>query len=128
MEKFYKDYVCYNCFRTLDKCECTHRPYNLIMIDGGIQDHVRTLREKGYITTGCCESHDEICVSIYISFAIDYGFGENISLPDGFRFDKNKRMIVYNFNRNLSKEEIKAEKEKKLNELLEWCNDLPYIN
>lgn len=128
MVKSYKDYVCPNCFHTLDNCECELRPYSLIMIDSGIQEHIRILRSKGYITTGCCESHEEICISIYISFNVDYGFGAIIKLPEGFKFNKKKNAIIYDFNKKLSREEIEKEKKNKLIELLEWCKNLPNNN
>ena len=128
MVKLYRDYVCPNCFNTLDNCECELRPYNLIMIDSGIQEHIRTLRNKGYVTTGCCESHEEICISIYISFNMDYGFGTIIQLPEGFKFNKKKNAIIYDFNRKLSREEIEVKKKNKLTALLEWCKNLPNNN
>lgn len=128
MVKLYKDYVCPNCFNTLDNCQCELRPYSLIMIDSGIQEHIRTLRNKGYITTGCCESHKEICISIYISFNTDYGFGTIIKLPDGFKFNKNKNAIIFDFNKKLSIEEMESEKKNKLAALLEWCKNLPNNN
>jgi hypothetical protein len=98
------------------------------MIDNGIQEHIRTLRNKGYITTGCCESHEDICISIYISFNTNYGFGTTIQLPEGFKFNKNKNAIIYDFNRKLSREEIEERKKNKLIELLEWCKNLPDNN
>ena len=125
MVKSYRDYVCPNCFNTLEDCECELRPYSLIMIDNGIQEHIRVLRSKGYVTTGCCESHEEICISIYISFVKDYGFGTTISLPEGFIFNKKKNAIIYDFSKKLSREELRSEKENKLNALLEWCMNLP---
>ena len=128
MEKSYKNYVCPECFNTIDKCECKLKPYHLIMIDNGIQEHIRTVRAKGYLTTGCCESHDEICLCIYISFDRDYGFGNTIPLPDGFIFNRGKYSVVYNFKKNLLKEEIQAIKKKKLDELLKWCKNLPNNN
>lgn len=128
MVELYRDYVCPNCFHTLDDCECELRPYSLIMIDNGIQEHIRTLRNKGYITTGCCESHEDICISIYISFNINYGFGTTIPLPEGFKFNKKKNAIIYDFNRKLSREEVETEKKNKLDALLEWCKNLPNNN
>lgn len=128
MVKSYDDYVCPTCFHTLNNCECDLRPYSLIMIDNGIQEHIRTLRNKGYITTGCCESHEDICISIYISFNTNYGFGTTIQLPEGFKFNKNKNAIIYDFNRKLSREEIEERKKNKLIELLEWCKNLPDNN
>lgn len=128
MVKSYDDYVCPTCFHTLNNCECDLRPYSLIMIDNGIQEHIRTLRNKGYITTGCCESHEDICISIYISFNTDYGFGTTIQLPEGFKFNKNKNAIIYDFNRKLSREKVEEKKRNKLIELLEWCKNLPDNN
>lgn len=128
MVELYRDYVCPNCFNTLDDCRCELRPYSLIMIDNGIQEHIRTLRNKGYVTTGCCESHEDICISIYISFNINYGFGTTIPLPEGFKFNKKKNAIIYDFNRKLSREEIETEKKNKLDALLEWCKNLPNNN
>lgn len=128
MVELYRDYVCPNCFHTLDDCECELRPYSLIMIDNGIQEHIRTLRNKGYVTTGCCESHEDICISIYISFNTNYGFGATIPLPEGFKFNKKKNAIIYDFNRKLSREEVETEKKNKLDALLEWCKNLPNNN
>lgn len=125
MVKSYNDYVCPTCFHTLNNCECDLRPYSLIMIDNGIQEHIRTLRNKGYITTGCCESHEDICISIYISFNTNYGFGTTIQLPEGFKFNKSKNAIIYDFNRKLSRAEVEEEKKNKLMALLEWCKNLP---
>lgn len=128
MVELYRDYVCPNCFNTLDNCGCELRPYSLIMIDNGIQEHIRTLRNKGYVTTGCCESHEDICISIYISFNTNYGFGTTIPLPEGFKFNKKKNAIIYDFNRKLSREEVETEKKNKLDALLEWCKNLPNNN
>ena len=128
MTELYKDYVCPTCYNLVDNCSCDLRPYHLIMIDRGIQEHIRVLRNKGYITVGCCESHHEVCLVIYIAFAKDYGFGKTISLPDGFKYNKTKRSIVYNYNKKLSMEEIEIEKKIRLNQLLEWCKQLPNNN
>lgn len=128
MIKSYKDYVCPNCFNTLNNCDCKFRPYGLILIDGGIQEHIRTVRNKGYVTTGCCESHEEECISIYISFGVDYGFGREIPLPNGYKYNKNKRAVIYDFNQKLSKEEKMVEKQHRLAILLEWCKNLPDNN
>ena len=127
MRKRYKDYVCPTCFSTLPKCKCELRPYFLIMIDNGIQEHIKLLNTKGYKTTGSCESHEKICNNIYISFNKDYGFNTNISLPNDFKFIKNKYAITFEFPKHLTKEEKNELKTIKLNELLKWCNELPSL-
>lgn len=119
----YINYVCTNCFNTLDECTCRiFPPYNLVFIDRNIQKHIRTLNNKGYITLGCCESHyEEVCVSIYICFAREYDFKE---MPMGFKYNKNKRMVYYNYSKNLTREETDIVKETMLKVLLEWCKKL----
>ena len=114
----YKNYVCPNCFNILGQCKCGLKPYHLIMIDSKVQESVRILNEKGYITTGSCESHKEICLDIYISFNRNYNFE---TLPDGFIYDKNKYAVVYKYR---SKKDIENQKEQKLFALLEWCKSL----
>ena len=128
MRKTYKDFVCPNCFYTLDKCKCDINPYHLIQIDSKIQEHIRILKRKGYITIGSCEGHKEICNYIYISFNKDYGFGTIIPLPNEFSFYKKKYMMSYELKRNLSDDEMENIKDKKLKELLEWCKSLPNSN
>lgn len=125
----YLNFVCQSCFNKLDECTCeVFPPYGLIFIDQNIQEHIRILRNKGYRTSGCCESHyNSDCNNIYISFGSDYGFGSTIPLPEGFTFMKRKCAIVYKYKSKIKEADMLAEKELKLKELLDWCNNLPEI-
>ena len=122
----YLNYVCPNCWNTLDKCICNlFPPYHLILIDQGIQEHIRVLNNKGYHTIGCCEGHRDVCISTYISFAQDY-FTVEIELPKGFIYNANKRIIVHEYkSRNLTKDEFEEEKSQHIERLLLWCRKLP---
>lgn len=123
----YMNYVCPYCWNTLNKCTCElFPPYHLIFIDRNIQEHVRLLNEKGYKTIGCCEGHREICINTYISFADDY-FKE-IGTPEGFKYDKKRRLITYTYSMKLTEEEMEEIKMEKLETLLKWCKSLPNRN
>lgn len=116
----YINYVCPYCWHTLNKCVCKlFPPYHLILIDLGIQEHIRILNEKGYHTTSCCEGH----ASTYISFSRDYF--EDVDIPEGFKYNKKKKMIAYVYSTRLSKEKMEELKKEKLGILLEWCKNLP---
>jgi hypothetical protein len=120
----YINYVCPYCWNTINKCTCDlFPPYHLILIDENIQEHIRILNEKGYCTTGCCEGHSKICISTYISFSRDYF--EDMCIPEGFKYNKKKKMIVYAYSTRLSKEKMEELKKEKLEILLEWCRSLP---
>ena len=124
----YFDYVCEKCFRTPMECTCEFKPWNLKFIDRGIQEHVRILNEKGYITNGCCESHYKgNCVNINICFIRDYGFGKTLPLPDGFKTIKSKYAVIYEYKnvKKITEEDMNIQKKAQLNKLLEWCNSLP---
>ena len=124
----YLDYICPKCFRSPMKCTCEFKPWSLIFIDRNIQEHVRILNEKGYITNGCCESHYKgDCVDIYITFIRDCGFGKTISIPEDFKTMKNKNAVIYRYNNSnkITEKEMNEQKETQLNKLLEWCNNLP---
>lgn len=124
----YLDYVCHKCFRTPMECTCEFKPWNLTYIDRGIQEHVQILNDKGYITIGCCESHYQgDCVNIYIAFARDYGFGNTLPLPEGFKTMKSKYAVIYEYKniKKIAEEEMNRQKEVQLNILLEWCKNLP---
>lgn len=127
-KKAYMNYVCPYCWNTLNKCTCNlFPPYNLIFIDSGIQEHIRILNEKGYRTIGCCEGHIKVCINTYIAFAKDYFTGiENI--PEGFKYNKNRKMITYTYSTRLTKENMEEIKKEKLETLLEWCKSLPNRN
>lgn len=124
----YLYYVCPQRFCSLNECKCGNYPTSLIHIDRNIQQHIRTLQNKGYATTCCCESHYGTPSEIYISFAKEYGFGDSISIPNGFRYSRNHRQIWYSFRQNLSEEQMNQIKGEKLEELLQWCKNLPDIS
>lgn len=120
----YINYVCPYCWHTLNNCTCdVFPPYHLIFVDKNIQEHIRILNEKGYRTIGCCEGHMKVCISTYISFARDYF--NDISLPDGFKYNKKRKMISYTYSTRLTKENMENIKKEKLEMLLEWCKNLP---
>lgn len=120
----YMNYVCPYCWYTLDKCICRlFPPYHIIFIDKNIQEHIRLLNEKGYRTVGCCEGHRVRCINTYIAFADDYF--KDIRIPDGFIYDKKRRMITYTYSMKISEEKMEESKKEKLTVLLKWCKDLP---
>ena len=128
-KKVYMNYVCPHCWNTINKCKCkTYPPYHLIFIDENIQEHIRTLNEKGYRTIACCEGHTKVCISTYIAFANNYFDG--ISMPDGFRYNEKRRIVEHNYSTKIIKEKEKFEELKKANlkTLLEWCKNLPNRN
>ena len=63
-------YICPFCFREIDDCRCSCYSYYLVQIDTLLVPVIRTLNQKGYITTACCSGHIEEnhCVKIYIAF------------------------------------------------------------
>lgn len=123
----YMNYICPYCWNTLDNCTCDlFPPYHLIFIDKNIQEHIRILNEKGYRTTACCEGHREVCINTYIAFANDYF--KDTSAPDGFEYDKKRRVVTYTYSMKLTEEKMEELKKEKLRALLEWCNNLPNRN
>lgn len=123
----YIDYVCPYCWNTLDDCTCDlFPPYHLVHIDSGIQEHTRLLNGKGYRTIGCCEGHKEVCLNTYLAFANNYF--KDLDMPEGFKYNKNKRLLSYTYPTRLTKEEMEEAKKKKLAVLLEWCRSLPNRN
>lgn len=123
----YINYVCPNCWNTLNKCICElFPPYHLIFIDKNIQEHIRILNEKGYRTTGCCEGHRVRCINTYIAFADDY-FKE-MNTPEGFKYDNRRRLITYTYSSKLTEEKMEVLKAEKLETLLKWIKDLPKRN
>lgn len=119
----YRSYVCPECFNRLDKCSCEFfPPYSLIFIDCGIQEQVRILNEKGYKTIGCCESHyNGVCDNIYVAFGKDWDFQ---CMPEGFRYNQRRRMLIHDYKRYISESDFRREKEQYLAALLEWCREL----
>ena len=123
----YMNFVCPYCWNTLDNCTCElFPPYHTVFIDKNIQEHIRILNNKGYYTTGCCEGHREVCINTYIAFADNY-FKE-INTPEGFKYDKKRRIITYTYSTKLTEEKMEELKQEKLMTLLEWCKNLPKRN
>lgn len=119
----YENYVCPNCFRKLPECTCEDAmpPYKLIWIDLAIQDHVRILNEKGYYTKFCCEGHDE---NDYMDVMFKTRCEPPIdNLPDGFKYNKKWNRIESDKYKDL--DGGYESKEKYLDSLLAWCNELP---
>ena len=126
-KKAYINYVCPYCWNTLDNCICElFPPYHLVFIDRNIQEHIRILNEKGYHTIGCCEGHKTTCINTYIAFSEDY-FKET-GIAEGFKYDKNRRMISYTYSQKLTEEKMEELKAEKLKTLLDWIKSLPNKN
>lgn len=123
----YMNYVCPYCWNTLDDCTCKlFPPYHLIYIDKNIQEHIRILNEKGYRTVACCEGHMNTCINTYIAFPNNYF--KDINTPDGFNYDKKRRIITYTYSTSLTEKDMEELKKKKLETLLNWCKSLPNRN
>ena len=127
----YGEHVCPHCFNRINECLCGGLlPGHLILIDEGIQEHVRILNEKGYATDYCCESHGA-CDNLYISFVYAYGFGETLPSPGGFRCKQRGKLVerVYGKDsrarKRMTQEQFEAEKKASLDSLLEWAKALP---
>ena len=122
-KKNIRNYVCPSCFERLENCKCKFAPWSLMMVDENIQEVIRILNQKAYITNGCCESHYDGNPILYVSFIEPY----NIGLPEGFAFSKQKTCIDYVFKKKelTTKEKYEELKAKKLNALLEWAKSLP---
>lgn len=120
----YMNFVCPFCWNTLDNCTCELYPsYYLVLIDKNIQKHIRILNKKGYRTTACCEGHKEICLNTYIAFTTDYF--KDMELPNGFKYNKKRKVIEYIYPRKLTESEMESIKKEKLEVLLKWCENLP---
>lgn len=123
----YMNYICPYCWNTLDNCTCDlFPPYHLIFIDKNIQEHIRILNEKGYRTTACCEGHREVCINTYIAFSDNYF--KDTGMPDGFKYDKKRRIINYTYSTKLTEKKMEELKKEKLETLLDWCKSLPNRN
>lgn len=120
----YNHFVCPNCYNKLNKCTCEHYPpWTLIFIDEGIQDHIRKLNEKGYRTNGCCESHFDGNLNLYISFVTNYNVAD---APTGNKGRKSRCEIVYPMPKD-TKEHFEKTKAEKLAEIMNWIENLPDI-
>lgn len=122
----YLNYVCPQCWHSLDECKCGVTNHWLMQIDRNLQQHIRILRSKDYRTVSCCESHEDTnCNELYICFSKEYDFGNALPLPNGFQYQKKYLKLVISYGKNLSVEEREAKKQKNLSDLLEWCKNLP---
>lgn len=122
----YENYVCPRCFNSPYKCVCDSfgKPQYLIRIDKSMQKHVKMLNDKGYVTVGCCESHNKY-MNMHIGFNMDYGFGKDIAIPDGFVIMKRPFAVSYSYDYKISDEEFENKKIEMLDVLWEWCCSLP---
>ena len=126
-KEVYENFVCPHCWNTLDNCTCDlFPPYHTIFIDKNIQEHIRILNEKGYHTMACCEGHRTVCLNTYIAFADDYFV--DTELPEGFEWDKKRRIATYTYSIKLTVEQMQELKREKLETLLKWCKSLPKRN
>ena len=48
-------------------------------------------------------------------------------MPNEFKYDTKRRMVIYTYSRKITKEEMEEIKKEKLTSLLEWCKNLPNI-
>lgn len=122
----YENYVCPNCLRKLNECECrVFPPYYLLMIDAGIQEIIRELNGKGYKTIGSCESHYGLMSpNINIIFDRKYPF----KIPDGFKHIKNGNGIAHEYDIKISKPDWEKEKKKYIDILKRWAKELPVLD
>lgn len=74
----------------------------------------------------CCEGHRDVCINTYIAFANNYF--KDIDTPDGFEYDKKRRIITYTYSTKLEEKEMEELKKEKLKTLLNWCKSLPNRN
>lgn len=125
----YNQYVCPNCFNKIYQCTCNFLPQSLIQIDEGMQENIRILNAKGYVTTGCCESHytKDGRPSMYICFAKPYEAVIETELPRNFSYDIKKHGIVRVWPKGLSRSEFEAQKAPSLFYLRKWCDQLPNL-
>jgi hypothetical protein len=84
------------------------------------------LNGKGYRTTACCEGHKEVCINTYIAFADNYF--KDTEVPDGFEYNKKRKIVTYTYSMKLTEEEMEELKKEKLEILLKWCESLPSRN
>lgn len=120
-------YICPYCFRELDDCRCATYPYHLVQIDKLIVPIVRTLNQKGYITTACCSGHiDELhCCCIYLAFKDEHNFGSNI--PAGAAYAKTGHTLSYNGLDKMTREERITFQAECIEKLTAWADALPKL-
>jgi len=122
------NFVCPQCFHKLYECTCDYfPPWELLYIDERIQDHVRILNEKGYVTTGSCEGHytGKPGSNTAICLRMDYPTIINSEMPDGFKYNRGKHAIWHFYDAKLNRKDFEREKAMELIKLLMWCRELP---
>lgn len=120
-------YICPYCFRELDDCRCPVYPYHLVQIDKLMVPIIRTLNQKGYITTACCGGHleESHCVSIYVAFKEEHEFGSN--LPTGAIYAKTDRTVSYNGLDKMDVEERAWFQQECVASFTVWADALPKL-
>lgn len=116
-------YVCPYCLEELCGCVCISYPYYLIQIDREMLPIIRTLNQKGYVTTSCCAGHVRDKGNIHVQFAEPYDFAVNI--PEGATYWKGKRAVDFELLDHPSDEDYLAHQGHALTSLLEWADSLP---
>ena len=116
-------YVCPNCLEELCDCACSFYPYYLIQIDRGMLPIIRTLNQKGYVTSSCCAGHVWNKSNIHVQFAEPYAFASKI--PEGAIYWKRDRAVDFGLLEQPSDEDCLAHQRRALAALLEWAESLP---
>lgn len=109
------------------RLRCSNYSYYLVQIDKLLVPVIRTLNQKGYITTACCSGHleESHCVSIYIAFKDEHDFGSN--LPAGAIYRKTDRMVEYRGPDQMDKVERAQFQRECITNLTAWANALPML-
>lgn len=120
------EFVCIRCFHEVHECTCEiYPPSSLVQIDKGIRDALSVLNEKSYRTEHSCEGHGP-GGHIYIAFSnSEHAPSLDIEAPRGFKIIRSKNILEYAFDAKLDVATFEEEKRRALNDLLEWCKNLP---
>ena len=116
-------YVCPRCLEELHDCVCDHYPFYLIQIDRKMLPIIRTLNQKGYVTSSCCAGHVRSKSNIHVQFADPYDFASEI--PEGATYWKGKRAVDFGLLDQPSDEEYLVHQRRALAALLSWAESLP---
>lgn len=120
-------YICPHCYRELNDCRCSEYPYYLVQIDKLMVPIIRTLNNKGYITTACCSGHADIHhgLTIYVEFEKEHNFGTN--MPKGSVYAKTGRTVSYPFDPDIEKEEFIVFQKECIEKFTAWAENLPKL-
>lgn len=128
MRKYYKNYVCPQCFEQLSKCKCDNYPQRLLHIDLNIQKIIRDLNKKGYKTLGCCEGHFEKHDAefyVIMNYDLEKDFSE---LPIGFkkyrRLPTSAYKIYHMYEHTENKDVFEKEKKECIDSFNNWLETL----